>query len=397
MIIIGSGINNFLSIKLNSPAILSPVLLVISILVLAYYLPKNNYIIFGNNVTRWFYLPYLYFLIIGGIVGVTYGKMDRVLDAYRYYLPSLLVFWGGIYAFYHLLKSGSWFSVFLLLRWILAINCGVILFNYFSGSDFFILANDNDANISGFLLNPNDAGFAANLLLSIEIFFLKTKQSKLVWLTIPAVLVVILIGFSRTAMATAIGIFILNLTDMSGQQRRQKKRLLFFLIAMGVAGLYLFNNLIIELIEARSYKWQNVIRLIGGEINVQTTGYRSNLIRIGFNKVMEKPILGHGLHTFVKFEGLGSGVHNQFLLMWGDAGVFSVFFFLIYHLALWVKARKVESSFKILIRSIISAILLYSLTNHNMYGNKTYMLVLALVTMLITSHYYVRNIWRVRG
>ncbi len=68
----------------------------------------------------------------------------------------------------------------------------------------------------------------------------------------------------------------------------------------------------------------------------RTLSLRLQLWETGFNKVMESPIVGHGLHRFHYMEGapIGNqgrpaGVHNQYLMLFGEAGVLPLALYLL--------------------------------------------------------------------
>jgi len=274
---------------------------------------------------------------------------------------------------------------------VLFINVAVILFTFITGSDFFIVSEEGERQ-AGFLLNANEAGFSACLLLAVEIYLLRLKNSKLSWFLIPAVLIVIVLGFSKAAIVMVVCIFILNLLLKQDLRTKRGSTLLIYVSLLLLLSFYVFEKPITELFRIQSDRGEELLQLFEGEVNLNTTSARSTLVTYGFAKIMEKPIFGHGIDTFMIFEDLGSGVHSQYLLIWGDAGIFALLAFLIYLIMLWRNSYAIVSSERIVLLSFIVCIIIYSATNHNMYGNKTFMLVLAFITVIIIKFKNVRVI-----
>lgn len=394
LVLVGSGINSFLSLKFGLTALLSPLILFLALTIIYSYRKRVLNSIFSFSLVKWFFFAFLSFVVIGGLVALFYGKYDQLGRGLRYYLPSILIFLAGVLGFSHFLKYKDLLKILITMRWVLMINILVILFNYLTGSDFFV-TKDN-SRISGFLINPNEAGFAANLLLALEILLLRLKGAKLSWLIIFSCVFVIFIGFSRTAMLTALIIFTYSFV---GSLNRIKDAVRFALvvITLGFTGFYFFKDIINENINKRKEKYNQILMLMEGEVNEQTTGSRSVLAELGFSYIKEKPILGHGLHTMIRMEESNGGVHNQYLLLWGDAGIIALVLFLLYHSVFWIKVKKLHLDIRVFVRCVLIAIVLYSLTNHNMYGNKSYMLILSFLTMVTISSFNVRNFWGLRA
>lgn len=381
-----SGLNDFFSAKFENQAFLSPLILFLSILLIIYFLKQQRTLILFTPSARLFYITIFSFLIIGGLVGITDKNSSVVLKAYRFYLPSILIFWSGMLCFYNLLLTRTFEHILQLYRWILLLNIAVVLFTFFTKSELFIV-NEVGSDVSGLLLNPNFAGFSANLLFAIELYFLRTKSSRFSYFIIPLVLFAILIGFSRFALLTCIGILLLNLFSRSEERIiRGPSKIFIYSILLIVVSTIWFSDLIKQALEPHSLKLVQMQKLLEGEVSSSTTGERSSLFSFGWRLIMESPIYGHGIHTFTRFQEFGSGVHNQYLLIWGESGIFPLIAYIYLHLYLWYKARYLLSDKKVLLRSFILAILFFSLTNHTMYANKNYIIILSLIISVIEYH-----------
>jgi len=88
LILIASGINNFLSHQLEIRALFSPIILILAVIIIL----QSNRKILSVSFARIFYWPFISFLVIGALVSISIGEIDKVFDAYRYYLPSLIIY-----------------------------------------------------------------------------------------------------------------------------------------------------------------------------------------------------------------------------------------------------------------------------------------------------------------
>ena len=392
LFLVCSGINNFLSNKLAIHALLSPLILAMSFYFIYIGYRKGLRHLFISRYVKGFYWAFFSFFVIGGLIGFTTTGFGTVIHAFRFYLPSLLILWSGIAGFGYLYLKNGFRSILLSLRAALALNVLVILFAYFTGSNYFDVSKSSTA---GFLLNPNHAGFSLNILLSIEIYLYSRFSNRYAIFIIVAILLSILIGFSRSALGAAF--VIIMLTAFYNFRKIQKANALqkVFGVTFLAAFVWVFSaDLISGIIEEKAEKVIQVERLIQGEIDESTTGVRNILFKEGFNRIMEHPIFGSGLHSFSVFDEIGSGVHNQYLLIWGEAGIIGILTFLIYYIFLGHHTLNLPRDEKVLIMSIVTAIMVYSFTNHTMYANKNYLMITAFIVILfeIRDSLLVKNI-----
>lgn len=382
--LIVSGINNFLSEKFNSEAFLSPFILFLSLVIIIYYLQKGERSRVQDNSVTIFYILFFSYLILGGLTGLSEGKVQNVFRAYRFYLPTIIIFWAGILGFYGLFQYRSVNFILNVCRWTMLVNILVVLFNYLTNSTLFVIEKEG-SDISGFLLNPNFAGFSANLLLAIELYFLRETSSRLSYVIIPLVLASILIGFSRSAMLTSFIILIANsfIRNDRATTRLGQFRVAVFLAIFALVISIWFEGFIGKVFEIQSQKYVQIQNLLNGEITKETTGLRLFLAEIGWEKIKASPLIGHGLHTFNNFEGYGSGVHNQYLLIWGESGIIPFILYVAFHIYLMFRANGLPRNLKIMLWSFITAILIFSFTNHSMFANKNYIVIVCLIIVLI--------------
>ena len=389
-----SGLNDFISEKFALQALLSPLILLIIAIILGLFASRNRLEILSEKEIKLFLVPFLTFLIVGALVSLFQSELTNLARALRYYLPSILIYWVGVFGFSLLLHRYKIVKVVKTLRWILLINVLVIIYSYFDGGSL-INIGGGAGRFAGLLLNANQAGFAGAMLLVMELYLLGTGASRISKFIIPMVLFAIFLTFSRTAFIITPLVAALFLWDsFFGKNRSITTGIaIISILAALVLGYFLFfEDYFNQFILTQSTRVDEFNALVEGEFNDQTTGHRTLLARVGLELIYQKPIFGHGLYTFIRFNELGSGVHNQYLLIWGEAGIFALLAYLWYLVTLWIRVDAKIGLNAFLVRGLVVCIAVYSLTNHNMYGNKTVMIILALISVIILYSRYVRDI-----
>jgi len=394
-----SGLNEFISKKLSLSALLSPLILALVIAILFLFATHNRLGILYAKEVKLFYWPFSIFLVFGMLASIFESGFQQLLNGLRYYLPSLLIFWVGVLGFSLLLKEYGLTKLIKLLRWIFLLNTIIIVFSYFTGNELIDIGG-GDGRFAGLLLNANRAGFSGAMLLVSELYLLGSRSSKLSKFLIPLVLLGIFFTFSRTAFIMTIlvaGLFLFE--GVLGNKYATISRLgtLFGAAGFG-AVLYFFvlNEFIEESILLQSTRIEEFSSFAKGEVTARTTGGRSSLAEAGLERIYEKPIFGHGLHTFMKFDDLGSGVHNQYLLIWGEAGIVALLAYVWYLISLWRGTKRRAGLSNFLVKGLVICLAFYSSTSHNMFGEKTVMLTLSLLTVLILDYNYVRDLRIIR-
>lgn len=236
----------------------------------------------------------------------------------------------------------------------------------------------------GFFGNPNETGLQANLTAIIAYYLYNNRKINIIIFL--GILLLCTLGafmsFSKTAIITNVFllIFYLGYTLFSILSFRKVKRNLYTIITVVgmsiMVVIFLINPRMEELEPAQLKRLEDIVRLtVFGEVSNRTTSSRSGIFSDGMERILDKPILGHGLSTFT-YGGLfpsspTHGVHNLYLRIAGEAGVIVfaiVMLAMLFTVILAVRKSHDNSSFIVVLFMICFA--LYSGTSHNVFGKK---------------------------
>lgn len=387
-----SGLNEFISKKLLFTALLSPLILTMVIVLLVLFLIYGNLTTLSTKQSRLFYWTFFIYLSFGVLASIFEGTISHMFNGLRYYIPSLLIFWVGMLCFPLLLERFGIEKIVKILRYILLLNTIVIILSYFSGGQLIDIGG-GDGRFAGFLLNPNRAGFSGVVLLVCELYLLGNNSSKLSYYIIPMVLLGVYLTFSRTAFIMTflvVGLFLVETAFARGVTLSRFSKLLSLGVICVIVYSLFMSDLIEESISQQSSRIEELNSFMEGKINPETTGGRSFLAEAGLERIFENPIFGNGLHTFAQFEHIGSGVHNQYLLIWGEAGIFALLAYLYYLVSLWRSIDRNAGLLNFLVKGLVICIIVFSSTSHNMFGEKTIMLILSFISGIIIYYSHVR-------
>ncbi len=215
----------------------------------------------------------------------------------------------------------------------------------------------------GFFANPNEGGILSVIGLGLLIAARIPGYLKVIFYFM--LLANCVLTFSKSAM------LLFGLVSMVGfltSDFKVKFRYSFVIIGAFVIAAYsapiFYNNL--ESVQKRRID-QVLAIAVEGEINADTTSSRSELWEIGLVKINDHVLLGNGLGQLhhmkggVASLGVDQGVHNVFLMLWGEAGLFVLMGFIFFCLAYlfnWVTMLKVMPK-EILTITLVSFVCLF--------------------------------------
>ena len=282
---------------------------------------------------------------------MVHKKISLYQDVYRRYVASFIT----IVAFYVgtkvLLREGENSSILKLLAPYFIFSILVVVFgHYFGLYDAFEFGKFDvkDENRStGLYTNPNEAGVAANFAMVILIAnFIRAKR-KFVYIPFLGVAIVaVFMSFSKAAIIVMLLLFVVYLGWSLLYVRRNSfmNNIIFAIIGgiffIGINYVILnFDELYGQLSSAQQFRVKGAMALMNGEINESTTSERSLLFERGIKLIKEKPFFGNGVSTFHRFNdgGVELGVHNTYLMLWGESGIFVLVLFVFTLLYMGVK------------------------------------------------------------
>ncbi|MEM1002496.1 MAG: O-antigen ligase family protein, partial [Bacteroidota bacterium] len=298
----------------------------------------------SGNCSELLWVGALYFLI--GIL----VSQEYMIDAYSFYVQVIkyfIIVWGG----YEVMKCTTPKE----LRVFMMIGAFSILGNIF-------LFNDPEADYgrySGFYLDPNNGGLICLIGLSLTFSVIQRPS----FLSKPTFTALGLFTFSRTFMLSWL---LVNLLSVRLNLSNVKILIIGF---FGLLLLIQFN----DFLPVKSQRLDQLGAMITGQ--QQRTGglekdSREETWSKYYNALMDRPIFGNGYYSFMKngVARIDLGVHNFYMYLWGESGIFTLSVFLGFLTKLFVRSIKQFQAKPYLLMMLI-AMALFLMTNHNFMTN----------------------------
>jgi O-antigen ligase len=263
------------------------------------------------------------------------------------------------------------------------------------------IIKDKWARASGVWGNANKAGaFCLINIFFLMYFSLKYKLKTFHLFFLFAVILFLFYNIYLTLSNTIIiaSIFIIFLyVYFFGKQLQLKKKIKIILISfVGIMVFLLFYGKSISqqypnLTPAKKQKITNVLSLLDITSSKKVSfSDRDLALEIGFEKIFNRPIFGNGLGSFKRNLVNVDGIHNQFIQILGEGGIFSFFFFLMFLIFMLLKATQTkERSLKFLLYSFLIFFTLYGMTTHGLFIVNAYCIIFALFFVLFEKKSFI--------
>lgn len=194
---------------------------------------------------------------------------------------------------------------------------------------------------SGTYVDPNLAGGIACYTAGLALILLNGNQYR-TFATLALLLssAAVIVTFSRTALLTLAGLLLFfgffSMINFSSQRRS----VVTLLTVAFVGSVCLFVISIVEHIfgveDSTMLLRLEWIRSFGAA-EQNTLSERMSLLSLGWSQIVESPLFGHGFWQFHHLEGalrcrMGvlCGVHNSYLMLWGEAGIIPFLLFIFF-------------------------------------------------------------------
>jgi O-antigen ligase len=354
-------------------------------------------------------VPYLVWLLVFYCIWGTMMKLDGGPWAYRdhpgkfdddevikMFVKNVVVLSAFALAVINrrdLARAANWFQIGALL------NLAICFWEVWDPNVISSLALDRDPEVNAFNVlrpaglwrNPDEAAFAFIFAFLISYW----ARRPLAWIGRLACLVGIYLTASRT------GVYILALcAAIHFAFRLRSKGFLFrwlkgfslCLAATAVAALVLTESSTLRTIQI-SKEWE-ITRIFDLTEKSAYEPTRFEIAKEGMERIWERPWTGHGIYSFdtsLENSAVAIGVHNVFILVWGETGIPGIVSFLMV-LALGTSRsfhpQIASSEQSILLRMWISYLVI-GLTWHNQFTEFSGMLYAALLYHLpsVTQRY----------
>ncbi|MCG8612617.1 MAG: O-antigen ligase family protein [Pseudomonadales bacterium] len=263
--------------------------------------------------------------------------------------------------------------------------------------------NPDSARMSGFFNNPNEAGMVAviTFALALALFHGKGRSFYFGMATLISAIATIA-TFSKTAILSLIALtclFIFRFIIQNGFSIRG---------ALLVGVLLLPGGWLFSVgLDSGIFKHQQEKRLAAvqaiiwnQEITADHDSERTVLIREGLKKIAENPVFGQGLGELHLMEGPGLGVHNTYLMILGESGLFPIFIMLIFILNwVWSSIWCREAVIRVIASNYILVFLLHCMSSHTVLNRRFHNIMIGLTFGLLAGRwfYYRRKLLPVLG
>jgi O-antigen ligase len=249
----------------------------------------------------------------------------------------------------------------------------------------------------GFFGNPNETGLQANLTLILGFYLFLNKKIPLLvlFLFIGTSITAAIYSFSKMAMIIS-GINIVFFFSYLGVASFKLSRLVRFRIVSLLVLSFIFVTFVLipysinfynNLEDSQKIRIDNTIALVvERRLDNETTSNRTGVAMEAIELIRKNPVIGYGLRTF----GYGHlfsvqyGVHNNYLKVYGEAGIvaFLLFLLLIFHL-IYAAFFKVSPPDSYIILAFIGTFMVVSMASHTTLSRKFIMPLFGLLYVLI--------------
>ena len=328
-------------------------------------------------------------ILVYVLIAITYGMLSGNVDfslARTYFASSVLMTGIAI----HTIKSSKESVVNFSRGVLLLVSVSIILSHYYYPYLKELPPSfTGNQRISGFFLNPNEAGLSSVFFLNF-ILYRPYKKRIFNFIAIALALVNIAITLSKTCLillfASLILFFLLT-----------HKWMPFVFMILSVPLLLLSLQSFVNTFEESDFELplaDDAIRrlhsmhvLLGGKIDDNATSYRISMWSRSVPVIVDHFPHGTGLGTFYHIEapfyqkGIWQGIHNMYLMIVGEAGfvVFALFIVCYGHLFALALSSKDKLPFGILLNA-----LLFFVTSHNGFTIRFLVVLLAIATGLLS-------------
>ena len=392
LLIITLNLNGVLYAFYEISSFFSPILLVCSLIVL-FGLRNGRFMV--NSDTRRFMVYIILYYVLGSLAITVNDGYDVELGSFlRKSLPSLVIVAVTYMFLYTKHTTGKFKQTLNILAWLMFISSTLIIVANLTGMQE--SGNYSDQNrFSGFFVNPNQAGLCTNFTLALLLYNLQNAKKLGFYALILAILITLyscILTFSKSAIIVSLllissyGAF--QVLGKGFDRSHSSRAIIGLLLVVGsiiLAYDRYGSDFLTKLNEGQSRRLDYTMEIVRGQVNREVTSGRSDLLAHGMDLIKENPIVGYGLGTFVAFEKYDVGVHNQFLQVWGEAGIIAFIVYCWLFIGLLISSLRIaETRTKILSVHITLIIVLYGTNTHAIFNEQMINIFLGVLLVILT-------------
>jgi len=345
----------------------------------------------------------IWLVVMGGIMFLFYSHMHNPdLDHYKIFrkqTPAIIL----LYAMYKYIIYAAdrgkiinvlYFITLSLLLVTLFVPLGGLTDIFGAGFRVFMYGGGRSAGLFG---SPTLAGTHVNFTLAFVLFF-TLNSKRFFWFFLACVPLVLYAGFLTFSKATIITqllililFFVYNFSQLFKVEGFIRRRFLFSVLFIFIGFIYFLPEILnyVENLQYNQLKRLNeVLGLLSGEINDETTTHRSELWGVAISLISANPITGYGTGCFHFLPEVNMGSHNTYLLVWGEGGIVALTALLIfiittmYRSLFWIKLP--SYSFLAIVIGIVVFVQMYGAA-HNGMNNSEITCMVAVLLALVES------------
>lgn len=195
---------------------------------------------------------------------------------------------------------------------------------------------------SGVFHGPNFAGAAACQAVALSLSLLGGRRSGFLYLVAILGSVAVVLTFSRAAILTLALVFLFFLwSSISNMHTRTRSYSTVWMISIFVIGIFALVFINLEHLPLEKNQLTRLEWMMNRSVS-NIPNKRFTLWYLGILRIAESPLLGYGLSQFHSLpnapvcyggptiEIIECGVHNTYLLIWGEAGIIPLTLFLLF-------------------------------------------------------------------
>jgi len=250
--------------------------------------------------------------------------------------------------------------------------------------------------VAGFFANPNELGLIANMAIVFLFTSLKNKFKFVNLVLLILVTLASLLTFSKGAIiTTSIIWFVYFFMFIKFDAKTGSK--VYIIITVLVSAIF-FNKIFGELDSilsiTQSRRVNQVTNIVSGNIDDDATSGRLVLFNVGLDKIKSNPIIGYGIGSFSMLErNKFGGVHNTFLLIIGESGIFP-FLFLIYIFIYFLVLpffKDFDKNKKFIIFSMTIVLINYMMSTHGVFKTRFFLLFIIVLSIHVDDQLLIFN------
>ncbi|MBL7817962.1 MAG: O-antigen ligase family protein [Saprospiraceae bacterium] len=388
------NIPNFAVATKGSGTLWSYAMLVPALLMTIYFSFRRFYD-FNNSLTLLF-ITILTYLLLGVINMLIWEESEltaggrQIVEDWTYILRVMLQTLLVTIAVYkytlYIHQRGYMHTAINVFTAVLLFGAIITILSPFLGfysAGFFRPEFNNTSSLTrpaGFYMNPNSAGYHAvvALLLSVSIL-LREKGSRIlafvmILLSLLSAFITLSKGAILMSLIVLVSYFGLGTVYFNRLYKTNRRSLVIVgsLVIFSLAQFVVF--LMSKFNELGAFEQSRLVQimdLLGGKVNTETTTNRSDIAATGLKWIAEAPFFGWGFGAFHYIRhGGDAGIHNMFLMLIGESGIIPMLLYIVFFIFGIYKSMRIKNmEYRFLSLTFFLFTLFFANGNHNLFDN----------------------------